>query len=72
VTLGAAAPVGGISVSLQSSLPITAQVPSFVTVQQGTTTASFTVQTTHVTSTQTVTITAKAGGITETAVLTVQ
>jgi uncharacterized protein (TIGR03437 family) len=72
VTLGAAAPLGGITVTLQSSLPVTAQVPAFVTVQQGATTASFTIATTHVTSTQTVTITAKVGGVTETAVLTVQ
>jgi hypothetical protein len=71
VTLGAAAPVGGTAVSLQSN-SATAQVPSFVTVQPGATTASFTISTTPVTSTQTVTITAKAGGVTETAVLIVQ
>jgi uncharacterized protein (TIGR03437 family) len=72
VTLGAAAPALGINVTLQSSLPLTAQVPSLVTVPPGATTASFTISTTHVTSTQTVTMTAKAGGVTETAVLTVQ
>jgi uncharacterized protein (TIGR03437 family) len=73
VTLGAAAPVGGINVILQSSSPAAAQVqPSVVTVQQGTTTASFTIQTYHVTSTQTVTITATAGVVKQTAVLTVQ
>jgi hypothetical protein len=73
VTLGAAAPVGGITVILQSSSPAAAQVqPSVVTVQQGTTTASFTIQTYHVTSTQTVTITATAGVVKQTAVLTVQ
>jgi uncharacterized protein (TIGR03437 family) len=72
VTLGAAAPVIGVTVTLQSSLPVTAQVPALVTVPPGATTASFTIQTTHVTSTHTVTITAKAGGVTETAVLTVQ
>jgi uncharacterized protein (TIGR03437 family) len=72
VTLGAAAPVGGITVTLLSSSPITAQVPSPVIVQQGATTASFTILTTHVTSTQTVTITATAGGVKQTAVLTVQ
>jgi uncharacterized protein (TIGR03437 family) len=71
VTLGAAAPVGGTAVSLQSN-SATAQVPPFVIVPQGATTASFTISTTHVTSTQTVTITAKAGGVTETAVLIVQ
>jgi uncharacterized protein (TIGR03437 family) len=73
VTLGAAAPVGGIAVTLRSSSPATAQVqPSVVAVQQGTTTASFTIQTTHVTSTQTVTITATAGSVAKTAVLIVQ
>jgi uncharacterized protein (TIGR03437 family) len=72
VTLGAAAPLGGIIVSLQSSPLGYAQVPSFVTVPQGATTASFTIQTYHVTSTQTVTITATAGSVSETAVLTVQ
>jgi uncharacterized protein (TIGR03437 family) len=72
VTLGAAAPVTGITVTLQSSSLGYAQVPGFVTVQPGATTASFTIQTYHVTSTQTVTITASAGGITQTATLTVQ
>jgi hypothetical protein len=73
VTLGAAAPVGGITVILKSSSPAAAQVQSsVVTVQQGTTTASFTIQTYHVTSTQTVTITATAGVVKQTAVLTVQ
>jgi uncharacterized protein (TIGR03437 family) len=72
VTLGAAAPVGGITVNLQSSSLTYAHVPSFVTVLQGATTAPFTISTTHVTSTQTVTITATAGGVTETAVLIVQ
>jgi uncharacterized protein (TIGR03437 family) len=72
VTLGAAAPAGGTVVTLQSSLPVTAQVPPFVIVQQGAATASFTIQTTPVTSAQTVTITAKAAGVTEKAVLIVQ
>jgi hypothetical protein len=72
VTLGAAAPVGGIAVTLRSSSPATAQVQPSVVAVQGTTTASFTIQTTHVTSTQTVTITATAGSVTKTAVLTVQ
>jgi uncharacterized protein (TIGR03437 family) len=73
VTLGAVAPVGGVAIVLRSSSPATAQVqPSVVTVQQGATTASFTIQTTHVTSTQTVTITATAGSVAKTAVLIVQ
>jgi hypothetical protein len=72
VTLGAAAPLGGIIVSLQSSPLGYAQVPAFVTVPQGATTASFTISTSHVTSTQTVTITATAGSVSQTAVLIVQ
>jgi hypothetical protein len=72
VTLGASAPVGGIFVTLQSSAPTTAQTPGSVVVPQGATTASFTIQTYHVTPTQTVTITASAGGVKQTAVLTVQ
>jgi hypothetical protein len=71
VTLGAAAPVGGINVILKSNSSY-AHVPSSVIVQQGATTASFTIQTYHVTSTQIVTITATAGGVTATTVLTVQ
>jgi hypothetical protein len=57
---------------LQSSQPATAQVPGFVIVPQGATTASFNIPTTRVTSTQTVEITATAGGAAKTAVLTVQ
>ena len=72
VTLGAAAPVGGIFVTLQSTWPTTAQVPGSVVVPQGAITVPFTIQTYHVASTQTVTITASAGGIAKTAVLTVQ
>ena len=59
------------AITLKSSAAA-AQVPAFVTVPQGATAASFTISTTHVTSTETVTITATAGGVTETAVLTVQ
>jgi uncharacterized protein (TIGR03437 family) len=71
VTLGAAAPLGGIAVGLKSS-SASAQVPLLFSVPQGATTASFTIQTYHVTSTQTVTITATAGSVSETAVLIVQ
>jgi uncharacterized protein (TIGR03437 family) len=72
VTLGAAAPVSGITVTLRSSPLATVVMPGSVIVQPGATTASFTVQTYHVTSTQTVTITATAGGVAKTAVLIVQ
>ena len=72
VTLGAPASVGGTIVGLQSSLQTIAQVPGSVIVQPGATSASFTIQTYHVTSTQTVTITATVPGVAKTAVLTVQ
>jgi len=72
VTLGAPASVGGTIVSLRSSSPPTASVPGSVVVQPGATSASFTIQTYHVTSTQTVTITATVPGVAKTAVLTVQ
>jgi uncharacterized protein (TIGR03437 family) len=71
VTLGAAAPLGGIAVGLKSS-SASAQVPLLFSVPQGATTASFTISTSHVTSTQTVTITATAGSVSETALLIVQ
>ncbi|MGA9624230.1 MAG: hypothetical protein WBQ65_07165 [Bryobacteraceae bacterium] len=71
VTLGAAAPLGGIAVGLKSS-SASAQVPLLFSVPQGATTASFTISTSHVTSTQTVTITATAGSVSQTAVLIVQ
>ncbi len=45
VTLGSAAPSGGIAVSLSSSLPGSASVPASVTVPAGATSASFTVTT---------------------------
>lgn len=45
VTLGSAAPAGGVAVSLSSSLPGAASVPASVTVPAGATSASFTVTT---------------------------
>jgi hypothetical protein len=45
VTLGSAAPTGGVAVSLSSNLPGSASVPATVTVPAGATTASFTVTT---------------------------
>ncbi len=71
VTLGAAAPLGGAAVTLLSSNVFVAQVPSFATVPEGQTTATFTVMTTKVTTMQTVTITASTAGVSKTATLTV-
>jgi hypothetical protein len=72
VTLGALAPLGGTSINLLSSNPFTAQVPQFVTVPEGQTKVTFTIATTHITTPQTVTITASAAGVSKTATLTVQ
>jgi hypothetical protein len=71
VTLAAAAPIGGFNVFLKSNSPY-AQVPSLVTVPQGAAAAKFTISTSRVTSTETVTIAATAGTVTATAVLIVQ
>jgi len=72
VTLAAPAPVGGILVGLSSSALNIAQVPPSVTVQQGFTTAIFTVNTIRVPVAEVATITATAAGITRSAVVTVQ
>jgi hypothetical protein len=71
VTLTAAAPVGGLPVTLSSSNPATASVPASVSVAQGATSAGFTVTTSAVTASTPVTITASANGVTRTATLTV-
>jgi hypothetical protein len=62
VTLSAAAPTGGASVTLTSSNPSTASVPATVTVPAGQTSANFTITTTAPTSQQVSTITASYGG----------
>ena len=71
-TLGAPAPLGGTSINLLSSNVFVAQVPQFISVPQGGTTATFTIVTSHVIAAQTVTITATAAGVGKTATLTVQ
>jgi hypothetical protein len=72
VTLGAQAPIGGTAINLQSSAVFVAQVPQFITIPQGQTSATFTIVTSHVTAPQTITITATAAGVGKTATLTVQ
>ncbi len=69
VTLGSAAPTGGLSVALSSN-NAAATVPASVTVAAGATTATFTVTTTAVTSTASATISASFNGGTQTAILT--
>jgi hypothetical protein len=71
VTLTAAAPSGGLVVSLSSSNPGVAGVPASVTVPAGATSATFTVTTTAVYDTRSATITATGGGASRSATLTV-
>ena len=71
VVLSAAAPAGGVSVSLQSSNPAGASVPAAVLVPGGATSVSFNIQTSAVTASTAVTITAFYLGGTATAALTV-
>lgn len=72
ITLTAAAPAGGLTVSLQSGNPDVAKVPSSVTVASGQTTATFKVDTATVPSERGVTIQATYEGVTRAAVLTVR
>ncbi|NLH11749.1 MAG: carboxypeptidase regulatory-like domain-containing protein, partial [Holophagae bacterium] len=71
VTLNAPAPAGGVEVALHSALPAVAAVPSAVTVQPGSSSASFAVGTTAVANPTPVEISASGGGSTSTAMLTV-
>ena len=68
--LSAAAPAGGVSVSLQSSNPAAASLPAAVLVPGGATSASFNIQTSTVTASTAVKITAFYLGVTTTATLT--
>jgi len=70
VSLSAAAPAGGASVTLSDNSASTT-VPASVTVPAGATSATFAVTTTSVTASTTATISAAWGGVTRTAGLTV-
>jgi uncharacterized protein (TIGR03437 family) len=72
VTLSAPAPSGGLPVDLQTDNPFTAQVPAVLIIPSGQNSATFTIGTVSVSTTQTVTITASVGGVSKTAPLTVQ
>src|SRR5580693_4903670 len=72
IRLSAAAPTGGLVVQLSADNPFVAQIPSFVTVASGQTTATFTITTSPVTSTQSATITASFAGVSQSGTLTVQ
>jgi hypothetical protein len=71
VVLSTAAAAGGAVVSLSSSNPGVASVPSTVTVLGGNQGASFTVTTTSVTASTTVTVTGSYNGTTRSATMTV-
>jgi hypothetical protein len=71
VTIGAAAPAGGIAVTLSSS-GSSATVPATVMVPQGKTSGTFTIQTHTVSAKTSVTIGAALGSSTKTAVLTIK
>ena len=71
VTLTAAAPPGGLVVSLSSSNAGAAGVPTSVSVAAGATSATFTVSTSSVSASTAVTVAAAYGGVTRTASLTV-
>jgi hypothetical protein len=71
VTLSTAAPTGGAAVGLSSASPPVASVPVSVSVAAGAMSASFTINTTAVTATQVVGLTASLSGTTRTAAITV-
>lgn len=70
VTLGSAAPSGGVSISLGSNLPGSASVPATVTVPAGATSATFEITTFPVDNT-TVQLSATLGGVTQFAALSI-
>jgi len=70
VTLSSYAPPAGVVVTLQSDNPA-ATVPASVTVPGGQRSATFTVTTTDIPAATSATITAAAGGVTQTATLTI-
>jgi uncharacterized protein (TIGR03437 family) len=72
VTISAPAPTAGLVVDLTTDNPFVSQIPSFVVVTAGQTVASFTIATPTLSASQTATITASAGGVSQSATLTVQ
>lgn len=71
VTVGTAAPPGGLSVKLAAKPSSVVTVQPIVTIQAGQLTATFLITTTTVKKTQTATITASGGGATKPATLTI-
>ena len=71
VTLNGPAPAGGLVITLSSNRTAVAQVPASVTVAAGATTATYPITTAVVTSSRTATISARGGGVTVRADITV-
>jgi hypothetical protein len=71
VTLSGAAPAGGAVVNLSSADPTVATVPASVTVPAGASSSTFAVATSSVSASQSVFISGTAGGVTQSAQLTV-
>jgi len=72
VTIGTAAPAGGLVVSLSRSNTADSMVPATVTVPAGKTSATFTITTKEVTAQTTSTITAALGPTSKSASLTIK
>jgi uncharacterized protein (TIGR03437 family) len=72
VTISAPAPSAGLVVNLSTNNPFVSQIPSYVVVASGQTIATFTINTPTVSASQTATITASAGAVSQSATLTVQ
>ncbi|HYL75941.1 MAG TPA: hypothetical protein VEU96_17150 [Bryobacteraceae bacterium] len=72
VTISSPAQSSGVLVDLLSDNPFAAQVAAFITIPSGQTSATFTINTVGVSSTQTATISATIGGVSKSATLTVQ
>jgi protocatechuate 3,4-dioxygenase beta subunit len=71
ITLNGPAPAGGLTVALQSSNTASATVPASVSIAANVTSKTFTVTTLSVSAITPVTISATAGGVTQSAILTV-
>jgi len=72
VRLSAAAPAGGVVISLGTSSAAKATVPASVTLPAGSTSATFTVSTAIASSNTTATITASSNGVAKSATLTIK
>lgn len=72
VRISSPAPPAGLVVNLTTDNPFVSQIPAYVVVPSGQTTATFTINTPTLAAEQTATITASAAGVSQSATLTVQ